>query len=127
MSYFALALLLNAIVGFFGYALLVWNNSASNDAYPIVLGSIGFWVLIALLAYFTTGWSAAYAGIGGGFICFTMANPGDVLFTWGRALIKFANSPLIRPIAPIAAIPRFIGGKLKDAQAPIERLYRRWL
>jgi hypothetical protein len=118
MSYLALALILNFVFGFIGYAFLVKVNAPADNAYRVVWGSAAFWVVVAVLASVTTGWSSAGAGLTGGFISFVLLSPGDVFFTWGRAIIRFANTQTIRRLTPVNAVLRFVGVRLQDAQVP---------
>jgi hypothetical protein len=118
MSYLILALAMNFMVSCFAYLLLVQFNAPANNPYQVVLGSLGYAAIVSVLAYLTTGWSSAYAGMVAGVLAFALLDPGSVLFTWGRAIIRFANTKVIRAITPLNVVLRFIGVNLQNAQVP---------
>ncbi|MDR3615489.1 MAG: hypothetical protein P4L53_18160 [Candidatus Obscuribacterales bacterium] len=125
MSYLILALAMNFMVSFLAFVFLVQLNAPADNAYRVVWGSLAYLAIVSVLAYLTTGWSSAYAGIVGGLLSFAVLRPGDVLFTWGRAVIRFANTKLIRSVTPLNEVLRFIGVRLQNAQVPFNNRFRR--
>jgi hypothetical protein len=125
MSYLILALLLSFLYGFMGMFLLVLCNAPADNPYRVVWGSAIFWVCLAVLAYFSTGWSSAFTAIGSGFILLLLfGKMGDVTFTWGRALVALSNTGAIRLL--LLSWPlRFVGKLLKNSQIPLNDLFRR--
>lgn len=124
MSYLALSLVLSVILGFVGMFMLVVANAPHDNARRVVYGSIAFWALVAVLAYVTTGWSSALASVVGGFLVFLLAPStlGNVLFTWGRALIGIANYSLWRNSIFVRPL-RALGCACKDVQASLSKLH----
>jgi hypothetical protein len=125
MSNLILALAMNFMVSCVAYLLLVRSNTLANNPYRIVWGSLAYVAIVSLLAYLTTGWSSACAGIVGGLLSFALAAPGNVLFTWGRAVIRFANTKAIRSITPLNVALRFVGVHLENAQKPLNNLIKK--
>jgi len=125
MSYLVLAIAMNFMVSCLAFVFLVQLNAPADNAYRVVWGSLAYVAIVSLLAYLTTGWSSAYAGIVGGLLSFALLRPGDVLFTWGRAVIRFANTKATRRVTPLNAVLRFIGVHLQDVQVPFNDRFRR--
>jgi hypothetical protein len=116
LSYLLLALAFNFFVGFAAFLLLVKMHAPADNAYHVVWGSAAFWLLLAGLACITTGWSSFFGGLAGGLLSFILTGPDMVLFTWGRAVISFANTNFIRRLVPVNVVLRFVGCRLQDGE-----------
>ena len=124
MSYLVISLILSGLCGFVGMLLLVGLNAPADNPFRVVWGTVAFWALVAVLGYFTTGWSSAIVSIGAGSLAFIVFNPSAILFTWGRALVQIGNVG-IPGIAFFGWPFRRSGVLLQNLQVPLDRLLRR--
>src|SRR6185437_3982906 len=109
LGYLALSLILSAIYGFLGMALCVSLQTPADNAYRVVWGSAAFWIGVALLSWLTVGWWSAICSAVFGLVAFGLIHPGTTLFTWGRALIQFGNTGVMK--SALGAPVRWLGGK----------------
>jgi hypothetical protein len=123
MSYMVLSLLLSALYGFTGMLFFVGMNAPADNAFRVVWGSLAFWAGVAALAHFTVGWPSAACSIVAGIVLLALGGrPGDVTFTWGRALVRMGN---MVPYLPTNWPLRRLGVLLKDMQVPLNKPFQR--
>jgi hypothetical protein len=96
LSYLAISLLLNFLLGFLSIMLLVQSTARDQNPFNIVKGSAIYLVVIVLLSVCTTGWSALLASLVGSCGIFWIGQPRDVCRNWGRALGRIAELSCIK-------------------------------
>ena len=118
--------LFSLVLGFVGMIGLVFFNAGHDNGMRVVWGSAAFWILATVLAVATTGWSSFVSFLIGGVVLFVLAPTtlGDIVFTWGRAIIQIANTPMLRDIGVVATPLRATGRTLQNLQWYIAKL--RW-